>query len=433
MLPASRDPAGRLGLASLVSLVIANMIGAGVFTTSGFALADLGSGNRVMLAWATGAVLALCGAASYAGLVRRICESGGEYVFLARAVHPLAGFLAGWVSLLAGFTGAIAFAALAFAAYAAPLLPGVPSGLVASGVILAAAGLHGLRVQTGALAQNAAVAVKLVLIGGFVATALALGAPPPRATPPDLPPFSAADFASTLVWISLSYSGFNAAVYVAGEAQEPRLNAPRALMIGTVLVSVVYLALNAVFVYLPPFAAVAGREDVAAAAALAIGGAPLAMAVRTIIALALLTSVFSMVMAGPRVYARMADDGLLPRALRFRGDVPRPAIALQAALAIAVVQLATLRQLLTYLGLTLSVSAAATVGTLFLLRSRYGADAVPVAGYPLTPALFIGATLAFAALAALRNPIELLAAGATFASGALAYALLRHASRGAAR
>ncbi len=411
----------RLGLTSLVCLVVANMIGAGVFTTSGFALADLGAADRVMAAWLVGGAVALCGAASYAGLARHITESGGEYVFLARTVHPFAGFLAGWVSLIAGFTGAIAFAALAFAAYAAPLLPDVPAELTASAVITLAALLHGARVETGAVAQNLIVGLKLALIGAFVLTALWLGQPAPA---PAALPFPAGAFATTLVWISLSYSGFNAAIYVAGEAQSPARSVPQALMLGTALVTVVYLALNAVFVYLPPFASVAAREAVAAEAALAIGGDALASGVRLIIALALLSSVLSMVMAGPRVYARMADDGLLPGSLRFSGRTPLASILMQAVLAIAVVHLAGLRALLTYLGLTLSISAAATVAALFLLRRRHGAAAIRVRGYPWTPLAFITATLTFGALAAARNPLELLAAALTFLSGGLAYAIL---------
>ena len=416
-----------LGLISLVSLVVANMIGAGVFTTSGFALADLGSAHRVMLAWLIGGVIALCGALSYAGLVRRITESGGEYVFLARLVHPVAGFVAGWVSLLAGFTAAIAFAALAFETYAAALFPAeLPDGGLAILVIVLAAVLHGLRVETGAVAQNAVVILKLGLIGAFLVYAGNAGiSDPPATVPAPVEPVSFGAFAGALVWISLSYSGFNAAVYVAGEATEARINVPRALWLGTLLVTFLYIALNAVFVYLPPAEAVANRPDVAAAAALAIGGEPAALAVRSVIGLALVTSVFSMVMAGPRVYARMAEDGLFPRVFRYRGRAPRSAIALQAGLAVVVVLVADLKELLSYLGFTLSLSAAATVSALFLVRRREGPAAAPVTGYPVTPALFIGATLVFAVLAARRNPTELAAAVITIVSGCAVFYLLR--------
>lgn len=412
-----------LGQLSLVCLVIANMIGVGVFTTSGFALADLGSPHRVMLAWLAGGLIAFTGALSYAGLARRVLESGGEYVFLARLVHPLAGFVAGWVSLLAGFTAAIAFAALAFEAYAAPLLPvTVPGNTLAITVIALTAVLHGVRVQAGAAAQNAVVLLKLTLVAAFIIYALVSGLAAPPPVPPPAAEFSIMAFAGALVWISLSYSGFNAAVYVTGEAREAARNVPRALWIGTLLVTGVYLLLNAIFVYLAPFEAVAGRADVAAAAALAIGGPLLEASIRVITMLALITSVFSMMMAGPRVYARMADDGFLPRAWGHRGAAPRAAIALQAVLAVVVVLVADLRVLLGYLGFTLSLSAAATVAALFV--PRRGEVLAPVPGYPFTPAIFIGATLLFAALAAKHSPIELAAAVITIASGCLLYAIL---------
>ena len=270
-----------------------------------------------MLAWLTGGLVALTGALSYAGLVRLVRESGGEYVFLARLVHPLAGFMAGWVSLLAGFTAAIAFAALAFEAYAAPFFPPwLPPHALAITVIGLAAVLHGSRVEAGVAAQNAVVLLKLGLILGFVAYAAVVGVAT-RPPPPSAMPFSASAFAGTLVWISLSYSGFNAAVYVAGEAKRAVTNVPRALWLGTTLVTGIDPVLNMIFLYLPPYNAVVNRADVAAAAALAIGGPTLEAAIRALIMLALLTSVFSMMMAGPRVYARMADDKLFPACFRI--------------------------------------------------------------------------------------------------------------------
>ena len=242
-------------------------------------------------------------------------------------------------------------------------------------------------------------------------------------------PFSITVFAGSLVWISLSYSGFNAAVYVAGEAKNSAVNTPRALWLGTLIVTALYLALNAVFVYLPPFELVANREDVAVAAASSLGGEPVVIAVRFLITLALLTSVFSMVMAGPRVYARMADDGLFPQSFRFETESPRAAIALQALLAIVVIMIANLKELRSYLGFTLSISAALTVASLFVLRGREGPDAVPVAGYPITPAVFVIATLVLAALAGQRNPGELAAAAITIVSGSVVFFVLKKTSR----
>jgi amino acid transporter len=413
-----------LGLFSLVCLIIANMVGAGVFTTSGFALGDLGSANRVVAAWIVGGVIALSGALSYGGLVRRMTESGGEYLFLSRVIHPVAGFIAGWVSLLAGFTGAIAFAARAFETYAMPTRPEwLPSGALAIGMVALAAFLHGIRVQAGAATQNIAVVLKVVMIAGFLVfaafVALTAGAAP---APPVVEPFSLTVFAGSLVWISLSYSGFNAAVYVAGEARDAQRNAPRALWIGTLIVTGLYVALNAAFVYLPPFEAVVGREDVAAAAAQAIGGQSAAFAIRFITVVALGTSVFSLIMAGPRVYARMADDGVFPRWFRFGGHgAPTAAIVGQAAFAIVVIALSDLRGLLGYLGFTLSISAALSVASLFVIAAREGRQAVAVPGYPFTPLFYVLVTLVLAAMAGWREPVQLLAAVITIASGSVVF------------
>ena len=412
------------GFFSLVCLIIANMIGAGIFTTSGFALGDLGSANRVMAAWVVGGVIALCGAISYGGLVRRMTESGGEYLFLSRVIHPVAGFIAGWVSLLAGFTGAIAFAALAFETYAFPMRPDwMPAGSAAVAMVALAALLHGVRVRTGAMFQNSVVVLKVLMIAGFllfacyVATTQGMAAAPPPAMP-----FSLAAFAGSLVWISLSYSGFNAAVYVAGEAKDAQRNAPRALLVGTAVVTVLYIALNAAFVYLPPFEAVVGKEDVAAAAAEAIGGQPAALFIRVITVIALVTSVFSLVMAGPRVYARMADDGVFPKFFRFGGaGAPTTAIAGQAALAILLILMSDLRGLLGYLGFTLSISAALSVASLFVIARREGRQAAAVWGYPFTPLFYVLVTLILAGIAGRREPTQFLAAVITIVSGSVVY------------
>lgn len=423
-----------LGFVTLTSLVIASMIGAGVFTTSGFALGDVGTPERVLLAWAIGGGVALCGALSYGALARRMTESGGEYLFLSRAVHPLLGFLAGWVSLLAGFTGAVAFAATAFEAYVLPdsIRPSfLPPDVVASIVVLLAGAIHGRRVQLGARSQNVTVCVKLGLIALFLLYALVkLPAPVwhggPVLNPGDTAPplFSISAFAVTLMWISLSYSGFNAAVYVAGEARNAAVSVPRAMVVGTLLVTVIYLALNAIFVYAPAPEAIVYQQDIAARAAFALGGESLAVIVRVIIALALLTSVSAMVMTGPRVYARMADDGVLPARLRMRGDAPRAAILLQVILAVIVIWIAELQQILSYLGFTLSVSAAVTVASLFVLRWREGSQRVPIPGYPFVPGLFVLCTLSFAGLAAVHRPVEPLVGMATIAIGIVLYLLL---------
>jgi APA family basic amino acid/polyamine antiporter len=419
-----------LGTTTLVFLVVANMIGAGVFTTSGFAMGDLGTPARVMAAWLTGGCLALCGALSYGALARLYPVSGGEYLYLSRVIHPMAGFVAGWISLLAGFTGAIALAAITFEVYVWPgTLPDMlPENSIATLAILLAALLHGLQARHGALVQNSIVALKLILIGGFIfialyqATAGLPGANPGlTAQTGTAGAFSITAFAVTLMWVSFSYSGFNAAIYVASEVPGASRKVPAAMVLATALVMGIYLVLNAIFVLAPAAAEIANRSDVAAVAARVLGGESLAAAVRAIVAVALFTSVSAMIMAGPRVYAQMADDGLLPEVLCYRQAAPGYATGMQALLAIIVVWIAGLRELLSYLGMTLSLSAAATVCCLFVLIRRNPAQKTGLTGYPWAPAIYVTFTFMLVAIAALRTPVEMLAALITILSGVIVY------------
>lgn len=401
---AGAEGARRLGLASATALVVANMIGAGVFTTSGFALADLGSPSRVLLAWTLGGITAACGALGYGALARAIPVSGGEYTYLARTLHPLAGFLAGWVSLLAGFTAPTAAAALGLQAYLHSTfdLGGDPRWIGTAAIVLAGA-LHGLRLAPGIVAQNGAVAVKLLLLAAFVA----LGAwklDPSRAAVAAPTPFEPGAFAVSLVWISFAYSGWNAAAYVASEVRDPERNLPRALILGTGVVTLAYLTLNAVFVYAAPLETLAGKAEIGAIAAEALGGPGLRRFLTLIVALALFTSVSSMVLAGPRVYARMAAEGVFPAFFAWRGDVPGRAVFLQVALALVVVWIAELRELIGYVGFTLGLCSAAAVVGLLRLRARLGPQRVPVPGYPLVPAIHLAMTLFASVYMVQREP-----------------------------
>jgi APA family basic amino acid/polyamine antiporter len=288
--------------------------------------------------------------------------------------------------------------------------------------------MHGLQLRTGVVLQNTAVGLKLAVIGGFVL----LGALriPSHADSAVLPSagFELGAFAVTLVWISFAYSGWNAAVYIAGEIRQPERNLHRSLWLATGVVTVIYLALNAVFLYSAPAEALAGKAEIGAIAAEALGGPALRQAVSVLVALALFTSISAMVMAGPRVYARMAEDGLFPRRFGFAEEVPRAAVVLQVGLAVVVAWVSGLRELLGYIGFTLGISAAATVGGLIALRRREGPLRVPVPGHPWIPGLFILTTLAAAGFMATRQPLEAGMGLLTVALGVPVYWLMRKTS-----
>lgn len=422
-----------LGLYTLTGLVVANMIGAGVFTTSGFAIGDLGSPHWVMLAWLIGGCIAFCGAISYGLLAKRLPESGGEYIFLSQNIHPMLGFIAGWVSLLAGFTGAIAYAAMSFEAYilTSDLRNNIPANIIATGIILLAMLIHTIKMGYGAIIQNTIVVLKTLLIVGLLGLAIYYVSDPSIVLGPSTnntieqpPSFSIYTFALTVMWVSFSYSGFNAAVYISSEVANAKINVPRSMLLGTALVTIIYLGLNAVFVYLLPSAVIAHQQDIAVIVAQSLGGDAFVIFVRFVIAIALFTSVSAMLMLGPRVYAKMAADGFLPNILEIKGEIPKNAIFLQAILAIALVWISTLRELLSYLGFTLTLCLAITILSLFFVKSKLAMHA-SFWVFPFAPAIFIVATIISTLLAAINEPMEMLASIITFISGALAYLLIK--------
>ena len=413
------------------------MIGAGVFTTSGFSLADLGDREFVILTWLIGGLVALCGAYSYGQLAQRIAESGGEYLYLSRMVHPLVGFVAGWVSLLAGFTGAIAFAATVFESYALPesIKPAwMQPGMLGITVFLIFGALHSLILKVGLRTQNLIVILKVGLLLGFVLYAFAYfpGSWPGMQLATEPTEFSISKMAATLVWISLSFSGFNAAVYIAGEVKDPKRTVPRALLTGTLLVTLFYLLLNVIFIYGASPQATSGQPDVAAVAAKAIGGEALANLIRVIVSIATLSSVSSMLIAGPRVYAKMADDGVFPRwfqASQRQGfEVPVKSIWLQVVLACIIVYFSNIKDQLDYLGFTLSVSAALTVACIFWTQreSETWKDrrlAISIA------AVYVAVTLGLAVLSVSDRPLQLWGFTATIFSGVILYSGMKWIGR----
>lgn len=408
---------------SLVAIVVASMIGAGVFTTSGFAVADLQNPHWVMIAWGIGGIIACCGAISYGHLARLLIDNGGEYLFLTRFVHPAIGFIAGWVSFLAGFTGAGAFAAIALEGYALPAEQRpewLPPGTIAVSVVVIGTLLHAFHTQRGAGTHNLLVIGKLILVGCFIVIALASlgswkGSMP---TLVDQPAPTIFALATTVMWISLSYCGFNAAIYVAAEADGGWSAVAGSMIKSTIGVTIIYLLLNAIFLFGPAVDAIAGEQNIAVIAARAISGESLALLVRVAICMALASSVSSTILAGPRVYAKMAQDGVFPAWFESSVSPPTRSVWLQGIAMAMVVTVSQLQDLLGYLGLTLSLCSAATVAIL-VTRShpdfRIGRVGLFAAW------IYVVATCVIAGLAAWHRPGQATATALTIVSGGIVY------------
>jgi len=424
-----------LGAVHAAALVVASMVGTGVFTTTGVLLTSLPSPAVVLVAWALSGLLALCGAAVYAELSAMMPRAGGEYVYVSRAFGPAAGFMSGWVALIVGFAAPTAGGALGFASYVHALVPALPTLGVEIALIVVLTAVHmfdvrfGARLQTGLAGLVVAVIVVFVVAalvtGGMAFTNLAAAAPQAGA-PRDIGAVATAGaFAVGLVQISYAYSGWNGAAYVAGEVRDPARALPRALVIGTGLVTLLYLLLNVVFLCAVPPAALAGQVNVAHIAAGALFGAGGAQVVSSLVALTAAGFVSAMLMSGPRVAVAMAQDGVFFRALG-RGNArgaPTLAVGLQGALAIVAVMTAKFDQLLVYVGFTLTLNAAAAVLAAFVLRRRDPGERPHHAlGWPYSGALFLAMAAFMIVLAVRERPWESAAALATLVAGGVAYA-----------
>ena len=459
----------RLGLFSLVCLVVANMVGAGVYTSSGFALGDVKSKWLVLLAWAFAGTIALLGAICYGRLARWITASGGEYLFLSRAVHPFAGFMAGWISLTAGFSGAIAYSALTFQAYIpkGTWIDELPASVIPLALILFFGEVHLRGLQLGARLQNGLVGIKLAFLIAFTAFGLYVvvpsmdqdvgsAGPVVEATVGDLEvadssgeaipgdhvsgevmaastgfPFGA--FATSLMWISFSYAGYNAAVYVAG-ASEDGATVARSMWLATLAVTAIYLLLNAVILFSSPAEALNYKPNVLEIAASSLGGLWLSKVMSFVILLSLATSVSAMLQIGPHVYAQMARDGLLPRFLAVpEGSIPRSATVLQTAFAMFLTVYADLQSLLDFLGFLLTLSSAAAVAILLLPQIRKQENSSGLVRGILIPGAFVIASLVISALSLSyrlsSDPKGLRDALMVVPAGAFAYIFFRRFSQ----
>jgi len=387
----------RLGAWTGTLLVVASMIGTGVFTTSGILLAAFDSPTAVLACWAIGGLLALTGALSYAELAAALPHNGGEFLFLSRIFHPAVGFVAGAASLIVGFAAPIAASAIAFSYYIDRVFPGAPGPLLAIALIVGLSFIHAWRVDAGSRFQNGFTAGKIVLIVLFIAAGLWQGDTNLafRATDSSLgATLSSAGFAVGLVLVSFAYTGWNASVYIAGELDNPQRSLPLSLTAGTLLVTVLYLLLNVVFLSAAPTAELTGVIEIGHVAAVGLFGESAARVLSALIAAGLISTIGAFIMTGPRVLEAMGAAfprlGVLTGRRAGRG--PAGPIVLQAAIALVMILTSSFEALLTYIGFTLSLFAMLTIIGLFVLRVREPDLPRPyrVWGYPVTPLLAIG-------------------------------------------
>ena len=364
----------RLGVFSGMGMVIANMIGAGVFLSTGFMAQEMNY-QQILLAWVVGMLIAIAGAKAYSGIVRLVPQSGGEYRFLSALIHPALGYLAGWASLLIGFSAPIAISAMAAGAFASTLHAGVNTTLIAALVIAALTAAHAIGMRVSIVAQNALVVLKIILVVGFIIVGLAYGNNAvPEWTPPNgTDGFPTGAFMRNLFYIAFAFSGWNAAIYAASEFKNPKRDVPRAMILGCLAVGILYLFINWIFVAnLTPeqstvvFTYEINRVTLGHLIMQNMLGDAGAACMSVFAIIAFLSSASAMTFLGPRVYAAMASDGFLPAALKGKeGKPPAGAILLQGAIALFLVLAYQLQEVLSNVGAILTLFSTLTVFSLF--------------------------------------------------------------------
>ena len=439
-----------IGWFTATVIVIANMVGTGIFTTSGFIMAELNTPRTLLVCWVVGGIFALCGALCYGELGARFPRAGGEYVFLKESFGRPMGFLSGWISLVVGFSAPIAAAAIAFTTYAFKAMGVVPApgfqvtvgsiplfsfsmlNLTAVAAIVLFSLIHYMGLKAGARVQNGLTLFKVTVILLFILCGMGMGHGSwahfsMAASVGDT--FSAEQFAVSLIFVSFSFSGWNAAAYLGGEIKHPRKNIPLALTLGTVFVIIVYLLLNGIYIYALPPKDMAGVLEVGGNSAIALFGAPMGGFFNMAVALGVLSALSAMIMAGPRVYYAMAKDHVFFDCfgnISEKRHTPAASIMLQGTIAVIMVITASFNALLIYIGFTLSLFALLTVVGLLRIRRQEVAGESPggyrTFGYPFTPLFFIGGNLWIIIFSLKSKPVASLLGVGTIFAGMLFYA-----------
>ena len=400
-----------IGRSTATGVVIACMVGTGVFVGLGYQVASIQSTFAILLLWVVGGAYALCGAVCYAELAARMPRSGGEYHFLSKIFHPALGFLAGWVSVIVGFAAPTAVAAIVFGKYCSYWNPSLNEAWIAVGIIAVCGCIHFLNAEKGRWFQNCFTAIKLSLLIGFTGTCFFMVE---NAQPVDFVPttgdFDAVfsmDFATAFVWATFSYSGWNAAVYISGEMPNATRSVPYALLIGTAIVTGLYLMLNIAFLQSIPFAEIVELDFVSEVtrrerpepyeiAALSVDqlydGSGQYFS-KLLISIGLVSTIGAFVFIGPRISQAIGEDfpALQILSRKNQNGIPTTAIFLQLLLSVSFVLSADLKSIVLYVEFSLIIFSFLTVAGLFVLRMREGskAEGYRAWGFPWTGLFFL--------------------------------------------
>lgn len=447
--PVSSGLDRRLGPLDGAAIVVSNVIGGGIFLVPAFVAQSVPHPWAMIAVWVAGGALAFAGAMAYAELAALRPRAGGEYVYLREAFGPLAAFLTGWTSFVAGFAGAIAASAVGLASYLSRFLPAAgdttplvtvplgvldlvvsPQAVVAIAVIAVLSGVHVLGLGPGRIVQNLLAGMKVALLTAFVVLGFGLGEG-------STAHFTTGGAVSPALWVlalipvMFSYAGWNAATYLAEEIRDPGRNVPLALGLGTVAVVGIYVLLNLLYVYALPVAEFATLDArVVDAAADRLFGPMVAGPFTAASVVMIAASISAMVLAGPRVSYAMARDGQFP-AMAARVDqrfrTPVVAIVAQGVWAALLVLTGRFEQLVEYTGFAIVLFNGVAVVSLFVLRRRAPDEPRPFRawGYPVAPFVFVVASLLIVLNALWRSPVTSGAGVLVIAAGVPVYLLMR--------
>jgi APA family basic amino acid/polyamine antiporter len=426
----------KIGLSTAFSIVVANMIGTGVFTSLGFQIAEIDSVFALLLLWILGGLIALSGALSYGELAATMPRSGGEYHFLSQIYHPLLGFLAGWVSVLIGFSAPTALAAMAMASYAQSFMPFAYPGLFAICIVILLSLIHSFQIKIGGGFQRIVTFLKIGLIIFFIICGFFVNEPQSLTLIPVLNDWKqvfSSSFAVSLIFVSYAFSGWNASVYITDEIRDPAKNIPLSLIIGTLTVTILYFLLNFVFLYTTPLSLLEGKIEIGFISATQIFGESGGKIMSLVITLLLVSTLSAMIWIGPRVTMVMGEDYHILRFLSRKNKYNVPVIAIwtQTAITMILIMSSTFEQVLVYAGFVLNIFTLLSVVGVFILRLKRKDMSRPykIWGYPITPLFFIILSMWTLTYLLIERTMESIFGLITVISGIFIYFIDRQSSK----